>query len=173
VEARAFALFVDDLVQYRLTSQYRAIPENTGATRALGVELGARGRAGRHVGLAAALTILDARDRATERRLPLRPDAQAYVRPEVRLGALGPVAAARLWCDAAYLGRAFVDPANTSSFPPRLRLGAGAGVDVAGGAVALDVAVRDLLDAGGQDLLGFPLPGRSFLVTAAVREDAP
>jgi hypothetical protein len=38
-------------------------------------------------------------------------------------------------------------------------------------ALAFDVAVDDLFDTRGEDLLGFPLPGRRFAVSVAYRRE--
>lgn len=164
-ELRGFATLASDLIRYRRTAQLTAVPENVASATLFGGELGVHGALGRHVSLAGALTVLDTRTEylGLERRLPLRPWLTAYVRPEVSAFRIGPILRADVWADFAFVSESYLFPANDPGglLAARMRIGAGLSLHVAGG-LRLDVAVRDLFDQGGADLLGFPLPGRTF-----------
>jgi outer membrane receptor protein involved in Fe transport len=62
----------------------------------------------------------------------------------------------------AYVGKSFSDPANLVVLPSRTMLALGAGVDLFERRLGLSFRVDDLLDVRGQDLLGYPLPGRRY-----------
>ena len=171
LEARGFLLFAEDLVRYRRTAQNQALPENVASARTMGVELGARGDAGRHFGLAAALTLMRTEDRALGRRLPLRPEVQAYARPEARVFALGPVSRAAFFGEVTYVGETFADPHNLVVVPGRLLFGAGVVVETLDGALAVALTASDLGDERPTDVLGFPLPGRAFELTVTGRTE--
>ncbi len=168
-ELRAFWLSITDLIVYVRTSQLTAVPQNLASATVLGGELGVRGALGRHVRLAGSVTLLDARGE-DDRVLPLRPRVQAYARPELVSPALGPLDAVTLYGDVTHVGGNFVDLANLVALGSRTQLGAGVAVTGLGRRLELALSVRDLLDAGGTDVLGFPLPGRSFAVTLTGRE---
>jgi iron complex outermembrane receptor protein len=172
IEARGFALHVSDLIRYRRTSQYRAVPENVAEARILGVEGGLDLEVTEWVGLAGALTVMDAVDLESARDIPLRPTFSAYVRPRVMLGPLGWVSDLDLFVDLTHVGDSYADPANLVVTPGRTRVGAGMGLAVLDGRVRIDGVVTDLFDARGQDVLGFPLPGRSFFVDLTLRTGA-
>ncbi len=172
VEARGFALRVEDLIRYRRTSQYQAIPENVSQARVLGVEAGLDLAITRYLGVAGALTVMNAVDLTRERSLPLRPTLTAYVRPRATLGPLGPLSDVDLFIDLTHVHRSYADPANLVVTPGRTRVGAGVGLAVLEGRVRIDGVVTDLFDVRGQDVLGFPLPGRSFYVDLTLRTGA-
>ena len=172
VEARGFVLLAEDLIRYRRTAQSQALPENVARARTMGVELGARGDIGRHVGLAAALTLLRAEDRALDRALPLRPGIQAYARPEARLFALGPLSRVRVFGEVTYVGATFADPHNLIVVDARLLLGAGIAAEVLDGGLAFALTATDIGDERPTDVLGFPLPGRAFELTVTGRTEA-
>lgn len=170
-ELRGFFTAASDLIRYRRTAQFTAVPENVASAFLYGGELGVHGGIGRHVSLAGALTLLETRTEylGVDRRLPLRPWLTAYVRPEVSAFAMGPIRRAALWMELTYVSESYLFPANDPGglLPERMRFGVGSSLYVAGG-VRLDVTVRDLFDQRGADLLGFPLPGRSFDVALTI-----
>ncbi len=171
IEARGFAIFAQDLVQYVRTSQYQASPSNVESARSIGAELGGDATLADHVRLAFATTWLDAR--AGDRRLALTPELSAYVRSELLLRGLGPIGAATLFCDVTHLSSSFADAANLVTIDARTLFGAGARATFLGDHAELALTVRDLFDARGQDVMGFPLPGRSFALELTLREDLP
>lgn len=104
------------------------------------------------------------------RDLPLLPRSRWRVRasvPNLQVGAvsLTPFAAVR-W----RAGR-FADRANLVVLPPRTRVDSGVGL--VWQSWRLDLRVDNVLDANDQDLLGFPLPGRSWLATLTWKFDGP
>jgi len=165
-ELRFFALFVDDLIRYARTAQYQAVAQNIASARILGGELGGRAELGRHFVVAAAATLLDPVDVDRDALLPLRPRAQAQGRPELHLGTLGPLDDAVIYGQVVYVGANFADPANLVVLDARWLIGAGISAELAGEGLRVAISVNDLLDTRGQDILGFPLPGRT--VTASV-----
>ena len=68
-----------------------------------------------------------------------------------------------------YVGQSYADPANLVVLTARTELGAGVGVDMFESRLGLSFRVDDLADVRGQDLLGFPLPGRRFTGRLSVR----
>jgi hypothetical protein len=62
----------------------------------------------------------------------------------------------------SYIGRSYADPANLVEIRARTVLATGCGVDLFEGSLGLSFRVDDLLDVRGDDLLGFPLPGRRY-----------
>lgn len=172
-ELRGFVTLASDLIRYRRNALFQAIPENVGSATLAGGELGVRGTLTPHFALTAAWTLLGTwtEQGGAERRLPLRPWLTGYVRPEVRAIGVGPVDRITLFADLVHVGEAFWDPANTSAIGARTRLGIGASIEVWEARLRADIAVRDVLDHRGSDLLGFPLPGRSLQVGLAIRSD--
>ncbi len=171
IELRGFVTLASDLIRYRRTAQYTAVPENVASAILYGGELGVSGRLGRHVSLHGALTLLDTRTEylGRERRLPLRPWITAYVRPTVSAFALGALERADLWVELTHVGDNALDPINSASLPARTRVGLGLALYVA--FLRVDLSVRDVFDQRGTDLMGFPLPGRSFAAALTLRSE--
>lgn len=170
-EVRGFALRIDDLIRYASSSQYTASPQNVDGATMLGAELALRGALLRSLSLVAAGSVLEARD-ADDRRLPLRPSLSGYARAELVLRKRPWVRALGLYADIAYLGASFLDAANLVRVDSRVKIGLGVNVSLLGGRLALAFGVRDLFDARGTDVLGFPLPGRSFALALTVKTEA-
>lgn len=175
-ELRGFGTYVQDLVRYTRTSAYQQSPENIDEALLTGVEAGAHllGWNGRVV-LASALTWLVGRDLsrgdlAHDLALPLRPDFSFYARLAFRLGPFGPVDAVVPAIDVTYVGSSFVDVANTARLSDRVPIGASLAVDLWSTRLRLAAILGDIGDVGGQDLLGFPLPGRTFALALTVRD---
>jgi len=161
LELRGFALAVRDLIRYRRTSQFTAVPENVGSATILGAEAGAHGDVGSHFALTASVTWTEARS-GDDRVLPFRPRLEAYARPEVGLGPIGAMERVTVFGDVTHVGSNFVDGSNLVVVGARTHFGAGIAVSLWRDAIEASVAVRDIADARGFDMLGFPLPGRSF-----------
>ncbi len=167
VEARGFVTFAEDLIRYRRNAQYAAIAETVASARIAGMELGLDARVLEHLRVDGSLTFLDARD-SLERRLPLRAAWQAYARVEGSTARWLDDVAVSAWASASYTSANAVDPANLVVVGERTWLDAGARVAIFG-VLGASLSVRDLLDARGQDFLGFPLPGRRFVAQADVQ----
>ena len=166
-DVHAFATQVEDLIRYTRTNLFQSVPQNEEQAVLLGVEVSMAGRLGPHLGLTSALTVLDARD-SRDRLLPLRSPLSAYVRPELSVGGVGLLSRAALFVDASHVGESFADAANLIVIPSRTKLGSGV-VLYFGDSLTVSMTARDLLDARGQDYLGFPLPGRTLSLSASLR----
>ncbi|GAB5540308.1 MAG: hypothetical protein SangKO_000680 [Sandaracinaceae bacterium] len=172
-ELRGFVTLASDLIRYFRNDEFRAVPQNVEGAVLAGGELGVSGSVTRHFHVHGALTLLETWTEylGRTRRLPLRPGVTAYLRPAARLFALGPLDRVELWVDVLHVGASFWDPVNSSALPSRTRFGLGLSASTWDGRLRIDGAVRDLFDQRGTDLLGFPLPGRSFLVSLTVQDD--
>jgi iron complex outermembrane receptor protein len=174
-ELRGFVTLASDLIRYRRTSQLTAVPENVASATLFGAELGGSLQLGRHAALVGSLSLLDTRTPylGQDRRLPLRPWLTAYVRPELTAIELGALDRLTAWVDLTHVSDSHLSPANEPGglLPARTRVGLGVSAHLWEGRLRLDVALRDVLDARGTDLLGFPLPGRSLSVALTVRSD--
>lgn len=173
IEARGFLTFASDLIRYRRTSQYTAVPENVDSAILFGAELGTHASITRHFELAGALTLLETRTPylGSDRRLPLRPWMTAYLRPTVRAVDVAAVDRLELWADLVYVAESFATPANDVVIPARARFGAGISAFFWEERLRVDVFASDLADERGTDLLGFPLPGRSFGGSITLRSE--
>lgn len=170
-EVRAFTSEIDDLIRYRRTAQDAIVPENIARARMQGIEIGARTDVLQRFALTGNATLLRTRDVSLDRMLPLRPQLNAYARPEVLLGPWGVVDDLVLFVDALHLASNFTDPNNTSVIPRRTVFGLGAAIELAERRLRIEASVRDLFDERPLDLVGFPLPGRSFGIELTLRTD--
>jgi hypothetical protein len=68
-----------------------------------------------------------------------------------------------------YIGKSYADPVNLVVLVARTELAAGVGADLFEGRLGMSFRVDDLADVRGQDLLGFPLPGRRYTGRLSVR----
>jgi len=85
------------------------------------------------------------------------------VQPEAHSGTLSKwVSDIMAFFQVSYVGKTYDDPANLIEVRARTVLATGVGVDLFEGRLGLSFRVDDLLDARGQDLLGYPLPGRRY-----------
>jgi iron complex outermembrane receptor protein len=168
-ELHGFLLWVDDLIRYKRQSQLTLRAENAARAKIAGLELGLDGGVGDHVQLTAALSAQRGRNQV-DRTLPLQPNWQLLVRPELSF-ALPPLDRARLFVEAQHVGLTYLDDENLSSLPPRTTLGFGAGVELWQRRLSVLARVRNLFDVNASDVLGRPLPGREILLSLALRED--
>ena len=170
-EAHAFVREDRDFIRYVRTSLYQAVAQNIDSARTRGLEFALDVRLARHVSLLSALTLLDAVDTTTNRALPLRPRTQLYARLAGRVPPLGPIASIEPYFDVTYVGQSAADPANTTLIPSRTVLGCGLALSLRARRAVLAFSASDLADVRGQDLLGFPLPGRTLQLTLTLRTD--
>jgi len=167
-----------------------AVLENLDGASIIGVEASATGRLWQRVSLTGNYTMIQSRHSSPlisfdGKRLPLRPEHQAYARVDVSERVRGRLLT--VWTDVSFTSGNFVDEANTSEIPARLFLGAGikltpvknllVGFEVKNltnarvEPIELSPAPRpDLANVNRpiSDFLGYPLPGRAFYVTADV-----
>jgi iron complex outermembrane receptor protein len=167
VELRGFASQIENLIRYQRVAQNQAVPLNVLDARIVGLEAGVSGDLFGHVHLDGALTVLDARDLSTELALPLRPSFVGYVRLEGRVdgpepGGRGVWSGGRVYVELEHVGASMADPATLVRIPDRTPFGLGVAVSFFDDWLRMDVLVRDVADVRGYDVLGLPLPGRSF-----------
>ncbi len=172
----AFALRSRQLIAWRRSSWGVLTPYNVGEARSLGLE--GEGRFGPWKGLTAsgALTLLDARDDTAQRTLvndvlPFRSRLQFtaaldYLR-RLRDNALG-VRAAGAGTRWAYRSSRFADPAGLIVVPASSSWDLYALVRLWRERLQVEASLLDALDAQHFDLLGQPLPGRTWHLAGEV-----
>jgi vitamin B12 transporter len=161
--AGAFLIELDNAIRDRPRSQFDIIYENVSSARIRGVEIELRGGITQHFAIQAEATWTQADDEGRQRRLPGQPEWVAFAQPEAHSGTLSKwVSDIMGFFQVAYIGDSYADPANLVVLPGRTLLAAGFGLDLFESRLGLSFRVDDLLDARGQDLLGFPLQGRRY-----------
>ena len=168
-EARAFGLWLDDLIRLRQSNRRELISQNLERGQVVGFEAGGVLEFTRHLTLSGAFTAL----RATDERgneLPFRAPAVAYAGLDARSGAFGPLEDLSGFVEVAHRSRLFTDPANFQELPSRTTVDVGVEVALLGGGARLYAEVRDVFDVAGYDLLAFPLPGRRFEAGLQLRQ---
>ena len=168
-ELRGFVSAIHDEIIYTRTSQFTATPLNIATSRIFGAEIGAGIEASKYFRTRAAFTLLDAK--GGDRTLPLRPREQLYVRAEGLLPALSAFKRLRVYADVLHVGSNFADAANLVVIPSRTFVGGGVGCRVWNEFLEIDASVRDIFDTRGSDVLGFPLPGRTFALLLTFHTD--
>lgn len=159
----AFLTNLDNAIRDRPLSQFTLIYENVDAARIRGVEIEMRGGITRHFLVQTEATWTQANDLGRGRRLPGQPEWVAFAQPEAHSGTLSTwVSDIMGFFQVAYVGKSFSDPANLVVLPARTMLAVGVGADLFERRLGLSFRVDDLLDVRGQDLLGYPLPGRRY-----------
>jgi len=158
-----FLTHLDNAIRFRRTSQSTFKAENIGGARSRGVEIELRGGLTQHFILQIEATWTQAIDKATGNQLPVQPEWVAFVQPEAHSGTLSKwVSDIMAFFQVSYVGKTYDDPANLIEVTARTVLATGVGVDLFEGRLGLSLRVDDLLDVRGQDLLGYPLPGRRY-----------
>lgn len=184
LSAAIFAARAEDLISWE-TYSYRTRAENVSEARVLGGEGELRARVGRLEATAQA-TLTDARDESQlaarrGQQLAHHPRYRGYLRLEWRQ----PVRLAEAGTDAGTRASlvAYVDADGTAGnrwttsayggLPPRLLGGAGLAVEMPHWSSRLALSVYNVLDVRAHDFPGYPLPGRSLIVTFAMRFPGP
>lgn len=167
VESALFATRPRDTIALITTAGFAARAENIGATQSYGAELVASARLARTLSLSLAYTRLVGEQHAIDpnlagKALPRTPGHFLYARADVAHRLLGREAAA--WIDVAAQSEAFLDQANFQRVDGRVLLGAGVRTELAG-RVAAQLAAANLTNRRTDDLYGYPLPGRSLLLS--------
>jgi outer membrane receptor protein involved in Fe transport len=151
------------MIRVRRSAQGQIKYENIASGRNRGVEIELRGGLTRHFVLLGDLTWTRATDESTGNQLPGQPEWVAFVQPEAHTGELSKIVSDVMgFFRVLYVGKSYADPANLVPLVARTELAAGVGADLFERRLGLSFRVDDLLDVRGQDLLGFPLPGRRF-----------
>jgi len=159
----AFLTHLDDAIRFRRTSVSTFKAENIGGARYRGVEVELRGAVTEHFIVQSEFTWTQAIDNATGNQLPVQPEWVAYFQPEAHSGTLSKrVSDISGFFQVAYLGKTYDDPANLIVISARTVLATGVGALFFEGRLGLSFRIDDLLDVRGQDLVGYPLPGRQY-----------
>ncbi len=174
IEAIYFFSDVDDRILFIQNSQRTAVAENIAASRSQGVELTAAALLPAGFRASANATFQQTEDLspAPSRHgndLPGQPRNDVATRLEWREK---PVT---LFTELEYIGSNFLDPANLEAVDDRVLVSAGFKVRVLDG-ITLAFDARNLADDRVTDVIGYPLPGRSFFGSVEWRlvdEDAP
>ncbi|MEB2311789.1 MAG: TonB-dependent receptor [Polyangiaceae bacterium] len=162
VEGFGFVREVRELVTYRRAALGYLRPYNTGRARVLGAELALGADALQHLRADAAVTILDPRDTTPGRAL-----VSDLVPYQARLVATAGLAVyvkhlASLELRATHRASRVADPAGLIVLAPETLLDLGATVWCWQDRVAVRGAIDDVTDAARFDVVGYPLPARSF-----------
>ncbi len=169
VEARGFALFIEDLIRFERTAQYTVRPENIASGRIYGLELGAQAHYGERFSLSSSLTAMHT-ENVFGKQLPLRPPLQALVRPQMQFhpDAVDELAA---FIELQHVSFVYLDEANLTHLPGRTLFSAGTSLTFWSSHLTVDARVNNVLDAQAIDVLSRPLPGRDYRMSLTLRDD--
>jgi iron complex outermembrane receptor protein len=170
-DATGFGRFSDDLVSYARAAAGYVVPINIDRARILGVEGVVALDWGAIVFAELAATLLDPRD-TTEGRttvndvLPYRSRSVLVPRLRYASPALGWVLS-RAGAEARYVYQSsrVADRAGLAVIPEQGMLDLEAQAQLFGGTLRLRARVANALDQRRTDVIGFPLPGRSFYLS--------
>jgi outer membrane cobalamin receptor len=155
---------LEELILFFQNSQYTVKPRNIGSARIRGFELSASGTLAGSLRLCANYCRLDSRDTSpipyyNGNMLPGRPGHEASVAAEL-FGERWSVVWELHYMSGNYLDRANLVPAEARSIHDIAVL-----LRPSGSGVSLSFAVSNAGDETIYDVIGFPLPGRSFFAT--------
>jgi iron complex outermembrane receptor protein len=174
IDLAGFARHSRNLVTYVRTAQGYLHPLNRDRARSVGGELAAGVAPFAGLQLMAHLDLLDARDTSPSRvvkndLLPFTSRAAAFVRAryEHELG-LKALHSAALGARYAFQSSRFADPAGLAVIPAQRFFDLEAELTALGRAIVTRARISNLLDAQRFDVVGFPLPGRSFFLSTEV-----
>ena len=160
LEAIYFYADVDDRILFIQNSQRTAVAENVARSRNQGVELTAAAAFPAGFRATANATVQRTEDLSPSpsrhgNDLPGQPRTDVVGRVEWR------EAPVTLFTELEYLGKNFLDPANLQEVSDRFLVAAGLKVAVTD-ELGLTFEARTLADVRVSDVIGYPLPGRSF-----------
>ncbi|MCA9531318.1 MAG: TonB-dependent receptor [Myxococcales bacterium] len=171
LEAHAFGRRSEDLIRYRRVSRGQATAENIARGTVRGVDARAAGDLTRYVSTSATVTWMRSSD-GNGHRLPLLSPLSAYARLAVHSRAIGRhLDDLVVYVEVTHLASGPTDPANLVPFPGRTTWGGGVRAYLFDRALSVALSARDLADARGFDLLGFPLPGRRYAAALSYRKE--
>ena len=170
--AAVFETRAEDTIIWRRNSQMTNMAINAGASRTRGLELELLGSASRRLRWWGNLTWQRARDRGLEnggKALPYLPDLQLAAGLSLRTG--GWESGLRISHEAASFRDRYNSPED--EIPARTLYGCSLSRDLSGvpafPASTLKLEIMNLTDDDVYDIEGFPLPGRSYRVSLALR----
>jgi outer membrane cobalamin receptor len=170
-DAAFFGSRVDDLIQFIQDAYGRSHADNIGRARILGFETSFDTRVGRYARMIADFTYNDARDISNtalgrrEKQLPNRPKSHFYARPEGRWPIRRDLTVGA-YVDLDITDGNYLDPANLVRLPARYIFGAGLFAEATRAHLMIIGSAQNLGDTRSFDFAGFPLPSRSFFISA-------
>lgn len=171
LDAFAFARRASDLVRWRRSSLEALSPFNVAEARLLGVELAASADLLSHLRLEVAGTLLDPRETTDDPLLDPTPNdllpntarsSGSLLGELYHEAAPGPLSRLSLGLRYQHKSSRFEDPAGQNVLPAQGFWDVELSAQAASGQVALRAAARNVTDAQTSDLIGLPVPGRSF-----------
>jgi iron complex outermembrane receptor protein len=165
VELRGFVLLIDELINYRRTSQFTVRAENIDSAEILGAELGLQGSLGRHFALHGSATTLRTRNQF-DNDLPLRPPLLAQARPEI---SLFPSFADRiaLFAELEHTSFMYLDNTNRTLLEERTLFTVGGMAELLDEQLTLALRVHNVTDQAATDVLSRPLPGTQVMLSVS------
>jgi iron complex outermembrane receptor protein len=174
--ASAYVRRSNDLIAFKRTAQGYVVPENVGEARVMGLELEAGLGFLRHFSLDTALTAVDPRDRTPDR--PYHNDVLPFQSKLVVASGLfatsGPTGL--VWAEVLalrirhlYQSSRYSDHAGLRVIPEQHSLDLDGSIAALDGGLVLRARVANLFDTARYDVVGFPLPGRSFFMSLEAR----
>lgn len=174
-DAFAFSRWVDDMIRYQRVNTGSLAPFNVASSRVQGIELWTTLDGFDHVHAETAMTFLDPRettddpvaDPTQNDVLPLTSRfvassyLEGYLKPEH-----GALSRAALGVRHSHRASRYQDPAGLSVLPTQDFFDLEASSQWFGGTLAGRAALRNVFDRRAVDLIGFPLPGRTFHLMA-------
>jgi iron complex outermembrane receptor protein len=174
-DAFAFSRWVDEMIRYQRVNTGSLAPFNVASSRVQGIEVWTELDAFRHVRAETAMTLLDPRETtddpvADPTQNDILPLTSRFVASSYLEGYLSPEQGAltRVALGVRHSHRAsrYQDPAGLSVLPTQDFFDLEASSQWFGGTLAGRAALRNVFDSRAVDLIGFPLPGRTFHVVA-------
>ena len=172
VEASYYRNSVENLIQYVQTSQFTIRPMNMSSALIQGAELSGRVTWADRLSAYASYTYQQAKDTSDSpatsgKYIPGRP------KNEAALGAAWteswfPWFSSRIFSDLNFMSGNYIDTQNLIEVSRRTLLGVGATATFVKH-IALTFSVKNLLDEHIADVVGYPLPGRSYWGTVEVK----
>jgi len=170
-EGFAFARGASDLIAYRRSSFGAVRPYNVSSARYLGLELTMALRALSHVGFEANATLLDPRDVTPGRalandlipfqsRLTTNARAELYHEPRSIVDRVG------VGASSHYRASRVADPAGLIVIGEQWTFGFDAAAELLQRRLGLHASVENVTNAEQVDIVGYPLPGRSYHASA-------
>jgi vitamin B12 transporter len=177
IEAFGFRRDVDQIVRFRRTALESLTPFNVASARISGLEWAAAADLVGHLRLESAGTLLDPRETTPDARLdPTINDIMPYT-SRLSVASAGELYADKPWPGIAlerlglrvsYLHRSsrFADVAGQNVLPAQHFLDAELAASLFGGRLLARFSTRNILDNQTSDLIGLPVPGRSYHASA-------
>jgi iron complex outermembrane receptor protein len=172
IAASGYTTGANELIAYVRTAQGYLVPTNVRETRVSGLEVEAGVGFLRHFSFETALTATDPRDQTPDRAREndILPFQSRLVLASSLFATTGPTGL--VWAEELsfrmrhlYQSSRYADFAGLAVIPEQHSLDLDASVAALDGGLVLRARVVNLFDTARYDVVGFPLPGRSFFVS--------